>query len=152
MADSGALRARRSRLHAKGDHSLCDPQRCNDVTGAPGALPAPASSPPVALVRMPAELPVEPAERVPGGIETMARAFVDTLPYAKDDPRHLIGELAVLLAQRVDDDGAVPAAVRELRTLLVQLAEAPNGPAGTVDELRLRRAQRRLDGMLAQVR
>jgi hypothetical protein len=82
----------------------------------------------------------------------MARAFVDALPYPDGDPRHLLGELAVLIARRVDEDGAVPAAVRELRTLLVQLAEAPNGPAGFVDEGRLRRAQRRLDGILAQAR
>lgn len=91
-------------------------------------------------------------ERVPGGIETMARAFVDSLPYQDGDPRRVLGEIAVLVARRVDEDGAVPAAVRELRTLLMQLAEAPNGPAGFVDEGRVRRAQRRLDGILAQVR
>jgi hypothetical protein len=57
--------------------------------------------------------------------------------------------IAVRLAQRVDETGALPAAVRELRVLLVQLVEVPNGPAGVVDEIRLRSAQRRLDSILA---
>lgn len=80
----------------------------------------------------------------------MARAFVEALPYESHDPRAMIGQMAILLAKRVDDEGAVPASVRELRTLLMQLAEAPNGPAGMVDEQRLKRAQRVLDGILAQ--
>jgi hypothetical protein len=39
--------------------------------------------------------------------------------------------------------------VRELRVLLVQLTEIPNGPSGVVDEVRLRAAQRKLDNILA---
>lgn len=31
MADSTAVRARRSRLHRRGDHSLCRPQRCSSA-------------------------------------------------------------------------------------------------------------------------
>lgn len=31
MADSSALRARRSRRHASGDHSLCRPERCAEA-------------------------------------------------------------------------------------------------------------------------
>jgi hypothetical protein len=38
MADSDALRARRRRLHAKGDHTLCRPDRCPAL----GAPPRPA--------------------------------------------------------------------------------------------------------------
>ena len=87
----------------------------------------------------------------PGELEELTQAFVDSLPYAEGDPRRLLGAIAVKLAARVDKEGAVPAAVRELRTMLVQLVEAPNGPAGPVDEGRLRRAQRRFDALLAQM-
>ena len=146
MADSAALRVRRSRLHKKGDHSLCDPARCastvadTSVTTSDPALAVPTSSPSDS----------KPAESTDaGGIETMARLFVDSLPYPPTDPRAMLGEIAVMLARRVDQDGAVPAAVRELRTLLMQLAEAPNGPAGAVDEARLKSAQRKIDGLLA---
>jgi hypothetical protein len=43
----------------------------------------------------------------------------------------------------------VPAAVGQLRILLMQLAEVPNGPAGVVDEMRVRHHQRQLDALLA---
>lgn len=102
-------------------------------------------------VSTPVEDPVEAEERVPGGIERAARLFVGMLPYGETDPRKLLGEIAILLARRVDDSGAVPAAVRELRTLLMQLAEAPNGPAGKVDELRLAAHRRELEGILASL-
>jgi hypothetical protein len=38
MADPTNVRVRRSRAHAKGDHSLCKPERCEN---APGREPAP---------------------------------------------------------------------------------------------------------------
>jgi len=91
------------------------------------------------------------AERVPGGIETATSAFVETLGFAAGDPRRLLGRIAVLLAQRVDESGALPAAVRELRVLLAQLAEAPSGPVGRLDDLQVRRAQRRLDQILGSL-
>ena len=46
MADSGALRTRRSRAHAAGDHSLC--KRCAAVRSgppSPGTLPKPPAPP-----------------------------------------------------------------------------------------------------------
>lgn len=131
MADTAAERVRRSRAHKKGDHTLCLQGRCPDAAGGTSAHVAAAPS------------------ANPGGIEQMAAAFVESLPYPEDDPRWILGQLAIELAKRVDDDGAVPATVRELRTLLVQLAEIPNQSAGQVDELRLQRARRRLDGLLA---
>lgn len=79
------------------------------------------------------------------------RAYVEALPYVDGDPRKILGDIAVQLARRVDESGALPAAVRELRVLLMQIAEVPNGAPGRVDEMRLRRSQRRLDGLLAQV-
>lgn len=83
------------------------------------------------------------------GIETATAAFVATLRFPKGDPRELLGQIAVRLARRVDETGALPAAVRELRVLLAQLAEVPGRESGPVDELQARRAQRRLDQILA---
>lgn len=88
-------------------------------------------------------------ERQPGGIEQAVIAFCAALPYASPDPRALLAQICVRLAQRVDETGAMPAAVRELRTMLMQLTEVPNQPAGPVDEARLQRAQRKLDLFLA---
>jgi hypothetical protein len=34
MADSGSLRVRRHRRHARGDHSLCLPGRCDEAAEA----------------------------------------------------------------------------------------------------------------------
>lgn len=34
MADSGGLRVRRHRRHARGDHSLCLPSRCDEAADA----------------------------------------------------------------------------------------------------------------------
>lgn len=76
-------------------------------------------------------------------------AYVGSLGLPAGDPRALMGQIAIRLAQRVDETGALPAAVRELRVLLAQLAEVPGQSAGPVDELRVRRAQRRLDVLLA---
>ena len=83
-----------------------------------------------------------------GGIEAAVTAFVEALPYEPPDARALLAQIAVRLAQRVDETGALPAAVRELRVLLAQLVETPNGPVDRVDETRLRAAQRRLDTIL----
>lgn len=150
VADSPALRVKRSRFHKAGDHTLCHPDRCPD---APRPDPTAAPEPPAAVEpeEQDDELPAPPADLVGGRIESITRALVDSLPYEQGDPRQIMGQLAIELAKRIDDDGAVPAAVRELRVLLVQLVEIPNGDAGPVDELRLRRAQKRLDGLLAAV-
>jgi len=137
MADSDAVRARRARQHKQGDHSLCVPARCEFA----GALAAAAT---------PAAAVMPPPDRIAGGIETAVVAFVDTLPFKPPDPRALLAQIAVRLAQRVDESGALPAAVRELRVLLAQLVEVPNGPAGPVDETRLRSAVRRLDTILSR--
>lgn len=85
------------------------------------------------------------------GIETVVRAYVQSLGHAAGDPRAILGEIAIRLARRVDKSGALPAAVRELRVLLAQLADNPTGPSGKVDDIRVQRAQRRLDALLAQV-
>jgi len=145
---------------------MCNPGRCPALLGPPvsawdaprpvafAASPVGTSNPvqasPVPGVRAAAPEEAVPPERVLGGIETAVGAFVEALPYVGPDPRALLAQIAVRLARRVDETGALPAAVRELRVLLVQLTEVPNGPSGRVDEVRLRAAQRRLDSILAQ--
>jgi hypothetical protein len=109
--------------------------------------PPTASAPPPAAPALP-EAVQEPEERIPGGIEQAILAYIATLPYASPDPRALLAQILVRLAQRIDETGAMPAAVRELRVLLLQLAEVPNQPSGRVDEARLRRAAAKLDEML----
>lgn len=86
----------------------------------------------------------------PGGIEVAVAAYVASLGYVTGDPRSILGTIAVRLAKRVDDSGALPAAVRELRVLLAQIGEVPNGSSGEVDEIRVRREQRRIAALLAQ--
>jgi len=187
VADSDALRAKRSRYHRQGDHSLCLPGRCPSkpvlaVPPAPvgivapnkaairavsgpkngpwraenpsvepktGPEPPPVVSAPRPAVPAPPQAVDEVVERSPGGIEQAVIAFCAALPYASPDPRALLAQICVRLAQRVDETGAMPAAVRELRTMLMQLTEVPNQPAGPVDEARLQRAQRKLDLFLA---
>lgn len=131
MADTPAERKRRSRLHQRGDHSMCDASRCRDR--GPDPVTAPVAD-----------------ERDQGGIELAVETYVASLGYPDGDRRAILGEIAVRLAKRVDESGALPAAVRELRVLLAQLAEVPNGPAGHVDEVRVRRSLRRLDSLIAQ--
>lgn len=147
MADiTNAERQRRYRArkkaHEAGDHSLCDASRCQPVTPSVAAVTA---EPEPVVTAAP------DADNDQDGIETVVRAYVESLGHPAGDPRAILGEVAIRLARRVDQSGALPAAVRELRVLLAQLAENPNGPSGMVDEVRVRRAQRRLDALLASV-
>lgn len=142
-SSADAQRMRRVRAHKKGDHTLCTPRTCAEAMEAGAAATAARAAAPASPV-----LPTD-GDRLPGGIETAVVAFVASLPYRSPDPRALLAQIAVRLAQRVDETGALPAAVRELRVLLVQLTEIPNGPNGVVDEVRLRSAQRKLDNILA---
>jgi hypothetical protein len=146
MADAPALIAKRYRQHKQGDHSLCVAGRCEALGGARKTGTAGRAQ---VGGEAAAVTPVVDGERLPGGIETAVVAFVASLPYQAPDPRALLAQIAVRLAQRVDETGALPAAVRELRVLLMQLTETPNGPSGVVDEVRLRAAQRKLDNILA---
>ncbi len=70
-------------------------------------------------------------------------ALVDELGYPSDDPRHVIGLLALQLADAVDGQPANVVLSRELRLCLAQLSDAPNEPPGAVDEIRAIRLKRR---------
>lgn len=151
MSSPDAERMRRVRRHNKGDHDLCTVKTCATVREEAADAIAAATMPelPEAGVGG-SSLGAIPAEGAAGPIELAVRAYVGALPYRGNDPRALLCLIAVQLAKRVDETGAVPAAVRELRVLLMQLTESPNGPAGPVDEARLRSAQRTLDAIIAR--
>lgn len=90
-------------------------------------------------------------EAGPGEIEVEVQAFVAELKFDDGDARRILGRIAVRLARRVDQTGAAPAAIRELRVLLAQISEAPEAPAGPLDGIRARRAARRIGTMLTAV-
>lgn len=116
---------------------MCDPKRCR------GDRADPAVNEPAA-----AALPL--SDQAPGGIEQAVAALINGLNYDADDPRTILSMLAVQLARHIDEGGAVPAAVRELRTVLAQISEAPNGPSSQLDEIRVQRTRRRLDSLIIQ--
>lgn len=151
MSSSDAERMRRVRAHKKGDHSLCTGKTCPAVREeAAVSIAAGTASQPSAVADLAPMASIPPPDGDAGQIELAVRAYVAALPYRGNDPRALLCLIAVQLARRVDETGAVPAAVRELRVLLQQLTENPNGPAGPVDEVRLRSAQRTLDAIIAR--
>lgn len=144
MTTKDAERMKRVRRHNKGDHTLCTAKTCAEVRADAATTIAAAVVPPMPIV------PESGPEGASGPIEAAVTVFVNALPYPEGDPRRLLCLIAIQLAKRVDDTGAVPAAVAELRKLLMQLTEVPNGPAGPVDELRLRAARRALDSMISK--
>lgn len=86
MADSDALRARRARLHRKGDHTLCVPGRCREL-----APPTPATA---------AVSAVEPAERAYG---PRGQKLWDEMAGTALGPTHrLLLEEACRIADRLD--------------------------------------------------
>jgi hypothetical protein len=123
VADSQAVRARRARAHRAGDHSQCQPGRC-------------------------AALADQDQQREPGPVEASVREFMAAVAFPERDPRAALTVMAVRLAGALDrNPGAAPLA-RELRTIMTWLAENPAGAADRVDELRARRAQRRVSFLL----
>lgn len=146
---SAAERQRRSRAHRKGDHSLCDPARCDGsgVVTAEGSVTTPVPS---HVTELQVAAPTDP-DAEPGEIEIEVRTFVAGLKFADGDPRRVLGSIAVQLGRRVDQTGAAPAAIRELRVLLAQISELPEAEAGPVDGTRARRAARRIGTILTAV-
>jgi hypothetical protein len=126
MADSDALRARRKRLHAAGDHGLCWPERC------PAAL---------ALHQPLPEAPDAP-EGV-GPTEAAMDTYTLALQLPLEDPRRPLVEAALVLARAIDGGRRVDACARELRILVGYMAEFDR-VADKVDELRARRAHSRV--------
>lgn len=161
MALSGAERQRRSRRHRAGDHSLCDADAtCRRDGVSDGVTEAAVTEPvPARPMSQPAE-PAESAEQVDevepesgeaGEIEAEVRDFVDQLlpKFPAGDPRRILCSIVVKLARRVDESGAAPAAIQQLRVMLMQIAEVPDQPAGPLDAARAQRAARRIGSLAA---
>ncbi len=87
--------------------------------------------------------PRPPRAGGPGVVEVAVAALVDELGYPSDDPRHVIGILALQLANAVDGQPANVVLSRELRLCLAHLSDQPNEPPGAVDEIRAIRLKRR---------
>ncbi|WFE41941.1 hypothetical protein [Micromonospora sp. WMMD998] len=159
MPLTGAERQRRSRRHRAGDHSLCDETAAcrrdgGDVADEPVTVtPPPAETPSQPTAPQPTE-PVGdelPAAADPGDIEAEVRDFVDQLlpKFPAGDPRRILCSIVVKLARRVDESGAAPAAIQQLRVMLMQIAEVPDQPAGPLDAARAQRAARRIGSLAA---
>lgn len=98
MPDTAAERARRSRRHKAGDHSLCRPESCAHA-------PAPA-----------------PDDGPPGEIETALVSYLAGHELPDDDPRALVAAVAAKCAQALDRK-ATASMARELRGCLADFAE-----------------------------
>ncbi len=133
MADSPAERARRSRAHGRGDHSLCKPGRC------PGAGPR------LAVVD------AEPPPRA-GELEHQLLVYADTLPVSAGDPRLVLVKAALKLAAAIDANCGRDLAplTRELRILIGHMSEF-EAQADELEKIQSRRAQRRVQMLLASV-
>jgi hypothetical protein len=153
MPLTGAERQRRSRRHRAGDHSLCDETAdCRRDGGDIADQPVTVTPPPAETPSPPdAPEPVDelPTTADPGDIETEVRDFVAQLlpKFPAGDPRRILCTIVVKLARRVDESGAAPAAIQQLRVMLMQIAEVPDQPAGPLDAARAQRAARRIGSL-----
>lgn len=152
MGTTAAERQRRSRAHRKGDHQFCDPARCDgqpavtDTASDAQPVTEPAPEPVTPAPAEPDE--AEPAEYEPGETERDVSDFIKDLEFPEGDPRRILCRIAVKAARRVDqvDLSAREAtsAIRQMMTILGQLAEIPDQPAGPLDGVRARAAVRRI--------
>ncbi len=110
MADSASLRARRSRAHKAGDHSLCRPERCPEAeTQVPeGADP----------------------------IEAALRRYLVGLDLPEGDVRAVIAATALRLAEGLDRH-ATASAARELRGSVAELQELGDDDGGRAQGTRM---------------
>jgi hypothetical protein len=120
--DSEALRTRRYRAHRRGDHSLCRAGQCDDV-------------------------PEEVRKFDPSADETVSAAvlaFIDETALGSDNgPQVVLARCALRLAEAIDGNPTgLPGHVRELNSIMAQLAETGDGE-DELSEIRARRAARR---------
>ena len=121
VPDPGPLRARRSRLHRAGDHSLCrDPSRCR-------------------ALRLAA---VSPVSAPPGTAEDAVLAFAAEARFGPEDARAKVVALAARLAALADADPANMVIARELTKILFWLAERPAEELDGIDQIKARRYAR----------
>ena len=133
MADTAVTRMRRSRAHARGDHSLCLPSHCTSVNSRDDVPPPTFPQP---------------------GDGRVTDTIIDHLTrfqFAEGDPRGVLSVIAVRLAQQLDQDGR-PGTARELRHVLSDIGVLPDDEADVLDELQLRRHVRIAAAMLDEAR
>ncbi len=128
VADSVALRSRRKRAHAKGDHSLCEPGRCPEAGRAAAAR---------ILAAAPEAGPAAPS------LTAAVASLVVGLP-AGDPARDVLSASLQRCAEEIDAAGATAPLLRELRVTLAALCPPVRGPQPDwLDELHAKRAARR---------
>ena len=126
MADPPALRMRRSRLHRRGDHSLC--RDCDGLEVKVG------DGPPI------------PAGRIADAVTD----FVARLSFAEGDPRGIMTVMAVAAGQSLDESFS-PGVAKELASILGNISEDPNSEPDVLDELRMKRHARGLQQVLERM-
>ena len=131
MPDSQAERARRSRAHRGGDHSLCT-GRCVVVRASAGGSNG-----------LPAET---------GPISVSVDAYVSSLHLGDSDAKNVMAQCCRKLAEAFDSAAGrdMPSVSKELRTSLSWLSEARDAE-DQLAEIRSRRLLRRTTGILAEV-
>ena len=131
MPDSQAERARRSRAHRTGDHSLCT-GRCAVVrASAGGSNGVPDQAGPIGLA---------------------VEAYVGSLYLGDSDARNVMAQCCRKLAEAFDSAAGrdMPSVSKELRTSLSWLSEAGDAE-DQLAEIRSRRLLRRTTSILADV-
>lgn len=90
-----------------------------------------------------------PLEPLPEGatVTDALDAFLASVDYPPEDPRAVVASVARLLAQDLDRHPSANIA-RELRSHVEHLGAGPNEDPGIIDEIRARRAQRRVEMLL----
>jgi hypothetical protein len=88
----------------------------------------------------------------PGVMELAVRALVNELSYPPSDPRAVMCLIALQLAQELDAQPSSVTLSRELRLCMAHMADQPNEPPGTIDEIRAKFLQRRVTMILEHVR
>lgn len=124
MADSKALRNRRSYRHKQGDHSLCRPDRCGEAAR-------------VAVIKT----PVSETPASAGLVETYRARLVEADRLDTPEGQHVM-QLAETLATPGHTANGLAALSRELRTALAEVLKNAPQAADRLDELAERRRRR----------
>lgn len=131
VAETDAVRSRRKRRHAAGDHSQCVPGRC---------LRAPQQAPPDPVA-------VDSGEARWGQATRAAVETISALAYEPGDPRWLISVTTIRLAQAFDKS-PTPALAAEIRRNVTWLVTEDNQPADVLDEIRAGLVQSKADMLI----
>ena len=103
MAESDAIRSKRKRMHAQGDHSECRPDRCPQAPLDPGA-------------------PLDLGDRGQeyGPVTQVALTALSAMGFPEDDPRFAVAVLTLRLAEAFDraPTAALNAQIRQNLTWL----------------------------------